>query len=95
MSQKCFKIDPFKSLVFPRPFWISSLDPIHILITYLNHHKLFLPNGSTNWMNLYKFCYNLNISSRDFKPDEDEFILSKLKKKKSKLVKAPSVKNVN
>ena len=35
----------------------------------------------------------MNISSRDFKPDEDEFILSNLKKKKSRLVKAPSVKN--
>jgi Conserved protein/domain typically associated with flavoprotein oxygenases, DIM6/NTAB family len=35
----------------------------------------------------------MNNSSRNFKPDEDEFILSKLKKKKSKLVKAPSVKD--
>ena len=35
----------------------------------------------------------MNISSRDFKPDEDEFILSNLKKKKSRLVKAPSVKD--
>ena len=35
----------------------------------------------------------MNHSSKDFKPDEDEFILSKLKKKKSKLVRAPSVKD--
>ena len=35
----------------------------------------------------------MNNSSIDFKPDEDEFILSKLKKKKSKLVRAPSVKD--
>ena len=35
----------------------------------------------------------MNNSSKNFKPDEDEFILSKLKKKKSKLVKAPSVKD--
>ena len=35
----------------------------------------------------------MNNSSKDFKPDEDEFILSKLKKKKSKLVKAPSVQD--
>ena len=35
----------------------------------------------------------MNNSSKDFKPDEDEFILSKLKKKKSKLVRAPSVKD--
>ena len=34
----------------------------------------------------------MNNSSKDFKPNEDEFILSKLKKKKSKLVKSPSVK---
>ena len=35
----------------------------------------------------------MNNTSRDFRPDEDEFALSKLKKKKSKLVKAPSVKD--
>ena len=35
----------------------------------------------------------MNNSSKEFKPDEDEFILSKLKKKKSKLVRAPSVKD--
>ena len=35
----------------------------------------------------------MNISSRDFRPDEDEFILSNLKKKKSRLVKPPSVKD--
>ena len=35
----------------------------------------------------------MNTSSREFKPDEDEFILSNLKKKKSRLVKAPSVKD--
>ncbi len=35
----------------------------------------------------------MNNSSRNFKPDEDEFILSKLKKKKSKLVEVPSVKD--
>tara|TARA_B100000989_G_scaffold227017_1_gene174141 strand:- start:130 stop:453 length:324 start_codon:yes stop_codon:yes gene_type:complete len=35
----------------------------------------------------------MNKTSKDFKPNEDEFFLSNLKKKKSKLVKAPSVKN--
>ena len=35
----------------------------------------------------------MNISSKDFKPDEDEFFFSNLEKKKSKLVKAPSVKD--
>jgi len=44
----------------------------------------FATSGSRNQM---------NKTSKDFKPDEDEFFLSNLKKKKSKLVKAPSVKD--
>ena len=35
----------------------------------------------------------MNYTSRDFKPNDDEFIFSKLKKRKSKLVKVPAVKN--
>tara|TARA_B100000963_G_C22490530_1_gene609054 strand:+ start:375 stop:980 length:606 start_codon:yes stop_codon:yes gene_type:complete len=35
----------------------------------------------------------MNISSKDFEPGEDEFYFSKLKKKKSKIVKTPSVKD--
>ena len=35
----------------------------------------------------------MNHTSRDFKPNDDEFIFSKLKKKKSKLIKVPAVKN--
>ena len=35
----------------------------------------------------------MNHTSRNFKPNDDEFIFSKLKKKKSKLIKVPSVKN--
>ncbi len=33
----------------------------------------------------------MNISSSNYKPDEDEFVAAKLKKRKSKLVKPPSV----
>tara|TARA_B100001057_G_scaffold329675_1_gene330067 strand:+ start:402 stop:533 length:132 start_codon:yes stop_codon:yes gene_type:complete len=36
----------------------------------------------------------MNATSQDFKPNEDEFYFSKLKKKKSKLVITPSVKVV-
>ena len=33
----------------------------------------------------------MNISSSNYKPNEDEFVVAKLKKRKSKLVKPPSV----
>ena len=33
----------------------------------------------------------MNISSSNYKPNEDEFVAAKLKKRKSKLVNAPSV----
>ena len=33
----------------------------------------------------------MNISSSNYKPNEDEFVAARLKKRKSKLVKAPSV----
>ena len=35
----------------------------------------------------------MNISSSNYKPNEDEFVAARLKKRKSKLVKAPSVYN--
>ena len=118
-----FKIDPFKSLVFPRPIgWISSISKNGIAnlapYSYFNAvadeppQVMFCSNGSStfgkykdslsNILTTKEFVVNfatstsqnqMNISSRDFKPDEDEFILSNLKKKKSRLVKAPSVKN--
>ena len=116
-----FKIDPFKSLVFPRPIgWISSISKNGIAnlapYSYFNAvadeppQVIFCSNGSSthekykdslsNILATKEFVVNfvtsnlrnqMNISSRDLKPDEDEFILSNLKKKKSKLVKAPSV----
>ena len=118
-----FKIDPFKSLVFPRPIgWISSISKNGKAnlapYSYFNAvadeppQVMFCSNGSSthgkykdtlsNILTTKEFVINfatatsrnqMNISSRDFKPDEDEFILSNLKKKKSRLVKAPSVKD--
>ena len=118
-----FDIDPFKSLVFPRPIgWISSVNKNGIAnlapYSYFNAvtdeppQIMFCSNGSSshykykdslsNILSTKEFVVNfatsstrnqMNNSSIDFKPDEDEFILSKLKKKKSKLVRAPSVKD--
>ena len=118
-----FKIDPFKSLVFPRPIgWISSIskDGFSNLAPYSYFNAvadeppqiMFCSNGSSthgkykdslsNILTTKEFVVNfatstsrnqMNISSRDLKPDEDEFILSNVKKKKSRLVKAPSVKD--
>ena len=123
-NKKCpFKIDPFKSIVFPRPIgWISSISKNGIAnlapYSYFNSvadeppQVMFCSNGSTaygkykdslsNILSSKEFVVNfvtstlrnqMNISSKDFKPDEDEFFFSNLKKKKSKLVKAPSVKD--
>ena len=118
-----FKIDPFKSLVFPRPIgWISSISKTGIAnlapYSYFNAvadeppQVMFCSNGSSthgkykdslsNILTTKEFVVNfatstsrnqMNTSSREFKPDEDEFILSNLKKKKSRLVKPPSVKD--
>ena len=118
-----FKIDPFKSLVFPRPIgWISSISKNGIAnlapYSYFNAvadeppQVMFCSNGSStygkykdtlsNILTTKEFVVNfatstsrnqMNTSSREFKPDEDEFILSNLKKKKSRLVKTPSVKD--
>ena len=117
-----FDIDPFKSLIFPRPIgWISSVNKKGIAnlapYSYFNAvtdeppQIMFCSNGASshykykdslsNILSTKEFVVNfatsstrnqMNNSSKDFKPDEDEFILSKLKKKKSKLVRAPSVK---
>ncbi|MDC3083016.1 flavin reductase family protein [Pelagibacteraceae bacterium] len=118
-----FKIDPFKSLIFPRPIgWISSVDKNEVAnlapYSYFNAvadeppQIMFCSNGSSlhykykdslsNILTTREFVVNfatsstrlqMNDSSKDFKPGEDEFILTKLKKKKSKLVKAPSVQD--
>ena len=118
-----FDIDPFKSLIFPRPIgWISSVNKKGIAnlapYSYFNAvtdeppQIMFCANGGSshykykdslsNILSTKEFVVNfatsstriqMNNSSKDFKPEEDEFVLSKLKKKKSKLVRAPSVKD--
>ena len=118
-----FDIDPFKSLIFPRPIgWISSVNKKGIVnlapYSYFNAvtdeppQIMFCSNGGSshykykdslsNILSTKEFVVNfatsstrnqMNNSSKDFKPEEDEFVLSKLKKKRSKLVRAPSVKD--
>ena len=116
-----FLIDPYKSLIFPRPIgWISSIDKKGIVnlapYSYFNAiaddppQIMFVAGASdrsphkkdtlTNIMATKEFVVNfattltkkqMNLSSKDIHKDEDEFDLTKLKKRKSKLVKAPSV----
>ena len=118
-----FIIDPFKSLIFPRPIgWISSVDkkgnanlapysyfnaiaddpPQIMFASAAPELPLKFKDSLANILETKEFVVNfatstsrnqMNTSSREFKPDEDEFILSNLKKKKSRLVKAPSVKD--
>ena len=118
-----FKIDPFKSLVFPRPIgWISSISKNGVAnlapYSYFNSiadeppQVMFCSNGSTaqnkykdslsNILSTKEFVVNfatsttrnqMNTTSKNFKSYEDEFNFARIKKKKSKLVKAPSVKD--
>ena len=114
-------IDPFKSLIFPRPIgWISSIDKKGIVnlapYSYFNAiaddppQVMFVAGASdkitqkkdthTNIIATKEFVVNfatsttrkqMNLSSKDFHEDEDEFLLTNLKKRKSRLVKVPSV----
>ena len=118
-----FSIDPYKSLIFPRPIgWISSIDKKGILnlapYSYFNAiaddppQIMFVAGASnrssqkkdtlTNIMATKEFVVNfatsatrnqMNLSSKDIHKDDDEFVLTKLKKRKSRLVKVPSVAN--
>ena len=118
-----FSIDPYKSLIFPRPIgWISSIDKKGIVnlapYSYFNAiaddppQIMFVAGASnrssqkkdtlTNIMATKEFVVNfatsatrnqMNISSKDIHKDDDEFVLTKLKKRKSRLVKVPSVAN--
>ena len=118
-----FSIDPYKSLIFPRPIgWISSIDKKGIVnlapYSYFNaiaDHPpqiMFVAGASdrssqkkdtlTNIMATKEFVVNfatsatrnqMNLSSKDIHKDDDEFVLTKLKKRKSRLVKVPSVAN--
>ena len=114
-------IDPFKSLIFPRPIgWISSVDkkgnanlapysyfnaiadnPPQVMFAASSNDKpLNKKDTLLNILATKEFVVNfatsatrkeMNLSSIDAPRDEDEFIISKLKKRKSKLVNAPSV----
>ena len=116
-----FSIDPYKSLIFPRPIgWISSIDKKGIVnlapYSYFNAiaddppQIMFVASASdrssqkkdtlTNIMTTKEFVVNfattatrkqMNLSSKDIHKDDDEFVLTKLKKRKSRLVKVPSV----
>ena len=118
-----FSIDPYKSLIFPRPIgWISSIDKKGIVnlapYSYFNAiaddppQIMFVAGASdrssqkkdtlTNIMSTKEFVVNfattatreqMNLSSKDIDKDDDEFVLTKLKKRKSRLVKVPSVAN--
>ncbi len=116
-----FSIDPYKSLIFPRPIgWISSIDKKGIVnlapYSYFNAiaddppQIMFVAGASdkpsqkkdtlTNIMATNEFVVNfattatrkqMNLSSKDIHENDDEFVLTKLKKRKSRLVKVPSV----
>ena len=116
-----FSIDPYKSLIFPRPIgWISTIskkgisnlapysyfnavadDPPQVMfssgasissnsykdsLTNILSTKEFVVNFATS-----KIRNQMNLSSVDAPADVDEFTFTKLKKRKSKLVKVPSV----
>ena len=116
-----FKIDPFKSMVFPRPIgWISSVDnkgnanlapysyfnaiaddpPQIMFASSAPELPLKFKNSLTNILATKEFVVNfatsitrkqMNLSSLDVPKDQDEFMIANLKKRKSKLVKPPSV----
>ncbi len=116
-----FSIDPYKSLIFPRPIgWISSIDKKGIVnlapYSYFNAiadnpPQIMFVAGATdrsfqkkdtlnNIIATKEFVVNfattatrkqMNLSSKDIHKDDDEFVLTKLKKRKSRLVKVPSV----
>ena len=104
-----FEIDPFKSLVFPRPIgWISSISKNGVSniapYSYFNSvaddppQIMFCSNGGTAHSK-YKDSLSNILSTKEFvvnfatSATRIQMNLSKLKKKKSKLVKVPSVKD--
>ena len=116
-----FTIDPFKSLVFPRPIgWISSVDkkgnanlapysyfnaiaddpPQIMFASAAPELPSKFKDTLTNILETKEFVVNfatsitrkqMNLSSLDALKDQDEFVITNLKKRKSRLVKAPSV----
>ena len=116
-----FLIDPYKSLIFPRPIgWISTISKKGIVnlapYSYFNAIADEPPqvmfseeapiaynkykDSLTNILSTKEFVVNfatsktrkqMALSSIDAPYDVDEFKFAKLKKRKSKKVKAPSV----
>ena len=116
-----FLIDPYKSLIFPRPIgWISTISkkgipnlaPYSYFNAVADHppQVMFSEEASissnkykdslTNILLTKEFVVNfatsktrdqMNLSSINAPADVDEFTFTKLQKRKSKLVKAPSV----
>lgn len=116
-----FSIDPYKSLIFPRPIgWISTIskkgvpnlapysyfnaiadDPPQIMFseeasTAHNRYKDSLTNILSNKEFVVNFATlktrkQMSLTSIDAPPEIDEFKFAKLKKRKSKKVKTPSV----
>ena len=116
-----FTIDPFKSLVFPRPIgWISSVDkkgntnlapysyfnaiadapPQVMFASAAAEQPLKFKDSLNNILETKEFVVNfassitrkeMNLSSLNAPKDQDEFMITDLKKRRSKLVKAPSV----
>tara|TARA_Y100001970_G_scaffold139338_1_gene171434 strand:- start:233 stop:838 length:606 start_codon:yes stop_codon:yes gene_type:complete len=116
-----FTIDPFKSLIFPRPIgWISSVDkkgnanlapysyfnaiaddpPQIMFASAAPELPSKFKDTLTNILETKEFVVNfatsitrkqMNLSSLDALKDQDEFVITNLKKRKSRLVKAPSV----
>ena len=120
-KNKPFSIDPYKSLIFPRPIgWISSIDKKGVAnlapYSYFNAiadnppQVMFVAGSSVkpsgkkdtlaNIIATKEFVVNfatsktrksMNLSSINASEEVDEFIIAKLKKRKSRLVKVPSV----
>ena len=116
-----FTIDPFKSLIFPRPIgWISSVDkkgnanlapysyfnaiadnpPQIMFASAAPKLPLKFKDSLANILETKEFVVNfatsitrkqMNLSSLDASKDKDEFVIAALKKRKSRLVKPPSV----
>ena len=116
-----FTIDPFKSLIFPRPIgWISSVDkkgnanlapysyfnaiadnpPQIMFASAAPEQPSKFKDSLANILETKEFVVNfatsitrkqMNLSSLDASKDQDEFVIADLKKRKSRLVKPPSV----
>ena len=116
-----FTIDPFKSLVFPRPIgWISSVDkkgnanlapysyfnaiadapPQVMFASAAAEQPLQFKDSLINILETKEFVVNfatsitrkeMNLSSLNAPKNHDEFMIADLRKRKSKLVKPPSV----